>query len=729
MKRNVVSGIAELSSRLKALDAEVDLISFDIFDTLLERHVEPPDTVKALAAHLTSTLFTSATQRILPDESVVAVRHEIETTLRTQARVMGFDYECAFSDVARKIAQRLAPDEEAGLQSALIKGELEAESRALYLKGHVVELLASLRARGKRIVATSDMYLDGVLIDHLFKHFGLSGLVDRVYVSSDLKLGKYSGRLFRHVLEVEGVLPTRMVHVGDNRHSDFDAPVALGIRAFHLHDVVSLRRRQVVRTLNWLGLKNPYWRGEHLLGIISPLEGSDFHYRYGYNHLGPIFSGFALGILEELRLRQINKVFFLAREGDLFRAVYSKLGPPLAANFPQACYLYLSRKSVFLPASWRGLPRRYLNVVLYNPKQQGLLSVANALGIPSDEFVNVARRFDLNEVCQPITGWSEKHYRRLMADREFQEIIIRHAQPARLLLRQYLEKEGFFGKQSVALVDIGWNGTIQHALRETFGDDDDFPETIGLYLSFNDGFQYQFGSDEVKGILYDGRTSPARHNVFALFEELFENAARALHGTTVGYRKATEGVEPVLRSDETADRRAERQFEAHTVALRQGVLDFADSFVNAVRLTGYCFEDIKPALLAKAERCVVFPSREETERFLEIVHAEDLGSDKVMTFDEYRLPGLTILLRPKRFLRLLRTSNWKYGTARTLRLPGFNHLLRRIELALAWFKGKAPSSVLCHRSLLSERFLLVLVKRGFFPVLNRVRKLSPKKWR
>jgi FMN phosphatase YigB (HAD superfamily) len=726
----VVAGFAELSSRLKALADKVDLVSFDIFDTLLERHVEPPDAVKTVASRRAAVLFAEASGEYLAPEALLAARHEAEATLRRQAQDAGFDHECAFTDIAGAVAHRIAPGKEEALYAALVEGELEAEREALYPRAKAAELLAALKAQGKRVVAVSDMYLDSALITRLFQHFGLGGLVDCIYVSADLKLGKYSGRLFRHVLDKEEIPPSRMVHVGDHPHSDFAAPRALGIRALHLHDAASLRRRQVVRTLQWLGERNPFWRGEHLLELIPPPEAADFHYRYGYSCLGPIFCGFVLGVMEETRRRSIGKVFFLAREGDLFRILYSKLASALAEPLPSAGYLYVSRKSVFLPASWRGLPRRYLDVVLYNPRQKGLLSVANALGIPPAEFAGVARRFGVS-IDQPIRGWESERYARLLDDGEFQSTVVRHAGPARSLLRRYLEQEGFFGSQRVAVVDIGWNGTIQYALRGAFGEEADFPETAGFYLSFNDGFRYGFGPDEAKGFLYDGRAGPASHNVFALFEELFENAARAHHGTTVGYREAAGGaVEPVLRSSEMPDRLAEREFEARMTSLRQGVLDFADAFAKALRLTGYGFEDIKPALLALAERCVIHPSREETAHLLEIVHAEDLGSGDVMNFREYRLPGLSILLHPKRFIRLLRSSNWKYGTARTLGLPGFNHLLRRIELAAARLKGIPSSGGVCgSRPRAMERMLLAAARKGGFPALNRVHKLLPRKWR
>lgn len=730
MRHMVVAGFAELSSRLKAFDAEVDVVSFDIFDTLLERHVKPPEALKIVAAQRTATIIAATGETPPPPAALLAARQEAEAMLRRRAQDLGFDPECAFSDIAWEIAHRLAPGREEALRVAIIDGELEAELEALYLRQGTVELLSSLRSRGKRIIAISDMYLDEALLARIFRHLGLGGLVDRIYVSADHKMGKYSGRLFRHALQAERISPERMIHVGDHPHSDFNAPRTLGIRAFHLNDASKLRHHQIARVLHWLGERNPFWRGHHLLELIPPPISENFHYRYGYSHLGPIFCGFVLGVLEKLQINPVDKVFFLAREGALFRDLYVKLAPSLMKHAPPHAYLYLSRKTVLLPASWHGLSRHNLHTILCNPKQKGLLSVANALSIPPGEFADIARRFDLESVDQPTHGRDKAWFASLLADDAFQKTVASAARPARLLLRRYLKQEGFFGNRRVALVDIGWNGTIQNALQDAFGDEADSPETLGLYLSYNDGFHYGLDPEEAVGILFDKRTHHYSQNVFALFEELFENAARAPHGTTIGYRERPDGrIDPILRPDDAPDRQAEREIEQWTDELQHGVLDFADAFCRAVRLTGFCFADIKPALLAKAERLAVHPTAEEAAYFLQTVHAEDLGSDNVMNFNEYRLPGLSMLLHPKRLLRLLRTSNWRYGTARTLGLPGFNHLLRRAELFVRRRKCTAPATMPVARPRLTERVLLAVVKKGGGPHLNRLRKVVSKKFR
>lgn len=717
----IAAEFIELSKRLLPLCPHVDLISFDIFDTLFERYVDPPDTVKAVASQLAARHMARVTGVSLEPGLILSARNEVEIRLRSKAKDQGFDYECAFSEIVREVAHLLSPTWENVLSGALIEAELEAEQDALYPKRHVESLLTTIKAQGKRVVVTSDMYLDSALIQRLFKHFGLDGLIDQYYVSSDLKLGKHSGRLFEHILTEENVEPLRMVHIGDHPHSDVVAPRRLGIRAIHLRDAVSLRRRQVLRTFLRLGMRNPYWKGEHLLAIVPPpSKEEDFFFRYGYQYLGPLFCGFVLGVMEEIERSSVSKVFFLAREGDLFRELYVKLAQSFGKPLPAADYLYVSRRSVFLPAAWCGLKRRYLKPLLCNPKQRGLFTLAEALGIPPAEFEGVANGLGIS-VDQPIVGWLDEQYERLLSCAEFQSIVIRHAKSAHELLREYLDQQGFFSSSTVAYVDIGWNGTIQYALQDAFSSESNFPETLGLYMSYNGGFGYEFSERQVCGVLFDRRKDDLRNNVFVLFAELFENAARAHHGTTLGYRKLVDGkVCPVLREENTPDRVAERSFEECAIRLRQGVLDFAGAFGHAIRLTSYDMKDLKPTLLSLAERIVVWPTQEEVAELMKIVHSEDFGSSNLMDFSAYRLPGLRALGHPKRLMRRIRMSNWKYGTAKTLGLPGFNHFVRFVQLTVGRTTSQGRSLPSPH---MIERMLLYVAKIGGFEAVNLIAKL------
>jgi predicted HAD superfamily hydrolase len=111
----------------------------------------------------------------------------------------------------------------------LMSLELSIESELLVPIDGAVELVAEARRSGS-VVFISDMYLPETFIRGILERFGLFLPGDRLYVSGELGQSKGSGRLFLHVLEDLDIIPSQMLHCGDNPVSDCRAPRAVGIR-------------------------------------------------------------------------------------------------------------------------------------------------------------------------------------------------------------------------------------------------------------------------------------------------------------------------------------------------------------------------------------------------------------------------------------------------------------------------------------------------------------------
>ncbi|MEE4379516.1 MAG: HAD family hydrolase, partial [Candidatus Competibacteraceae bacterium] len=242
-KRLRVSNTAALQARLAELVAEVEVISFDIFDTLLERIIEPPDHVKSIVCRSLAQHLKIHYEIVKDVPDLLQCRSAVETQLRQQRQSSGFDHECRFSDIAAEMAQVILGKPDPGLTSWIIAEELRTEAEVLYVKPEMDQILAWLNSLGKRVIAISDMYLDEEHLQQLFDCKGLASHVDQIYVSSTSGVGKYSGRLFEHVLNGEKISPLQMLHIGDNHHSDHIAPAMLGIRSLWLDDKPNNRRR------------------------------------------------------------------------------------------------------------------------------------------------------------------------------------------------------------------------------------------------------------------------------------------------------------------------------------------------------------------------------------------------------------------------------------------------------------------------------------------------------
>jgi predicted HAD superfamily hydrolase len=671
---------------LKGFAHDVDIVSFDIFDTLFERYIEPPERVKDIVA----VRFCKALKKLkgidISPEMILTLRNSIETRLRQDALESGHDYECAFSTLAREMVREILGAFDEQLFSTLIDCELSVEKEVLYVKDGMIDILKWLKSIGKKLIAVSDMYLDQAYIAEIFREKGLDSYFDNIYVSSMNKCGKHSGRQFIHIILNETTMPNRIVHIGDNGISDFNAPQRLGMKAIHLKDEESLRKRIVLKTYDSLQTENPYFKGRHVMQLIRPTElgGNDFFYDYGFSTLGPIYTTFVYGVIEEIEASRPGKLFFLAREGELFMDMYLLLTAGRLEGFsPASEYVYLTRASTAPASACRGLPHEKAIIPLFNPKQEGLHSIFNVYGLPHDEFIPMTKEYGFHNIKEPIRDWRDARLMALLGDDRFQTAVVKYATCHRALLRDYLEQIGFFSDDRVAFIDIGWNGTIQKFIQDAFIDMPEYPHLYGYYLGFRNGIGHVFDEQKntIKGVMCDDSDLSPIDSIFMEFEELFEGGARALHPTTVGYRKnpVTEMVEPVFK-EITPDRAAELSENEKIKSTKRGAMDFCAEFKRVTALTGYRFSEIKPFIMTLAERAVAFPTTDEVTQLMELKHAEDFGSENVMDLNADGVSSALAMLRPRQLKSMLATSNWRYGTVKKLGMPGANFLFRLYDI-------------------------------------------------
>jgi len=660
--------LAHLQDWLEPRLGRVRCVSFDVFDTLLARCIEPPDAVLERLAQLVADKLPAHSSA-----QVLAARREAEHALRQEMLAQGLDHECHHDTLVQAWVTRLAGQRDVLLEAFIHTQERRLETLALAAKPGAVALLGWLRQQQVRVIAVSDMYLGHDHVYALLDACGLGALIDQVYVSSEFGLGKYSGRLHSQVLALEGLQPAQVVHVGDNLVSDMRAPLRLGIEAVFLDEKAQrLRRRRQALSARMARLGG-VWSGRHFFEAVAVRQnmlqragqaGEAFFHHYGRDVLGSAFATFTLALTEKIAQQRPDKIFFLARDGYLFMRLYERwcaLQPAPQQPWPQPVYVYASRRVVAMASIADGLRHEQAIVALYNPKQQGLLSVLKTFGLAAADFEALARAHGFTDMAAPLADWNDVRLQAFLADEQVQARIRPVGQAARAHLQAYFEQQGFFACERAALVDIGWNGTIQKFLYESFGQRPDYPEVHGWYLAFVAAMHGDFGMGErIEGLLLDARRGDAYERAPMDFEEIFEQAARAAEGTTLGYQAVEGRIVPLLKSDDSPDRHGELACNPLIAQLQAGVLEHLEDFHAVWSLTGYKAQQLKPYVQALLERAVVYPTPEEVAHIGQLVHTEDFGHDH--TLDIAPPPvGWLDLLRPRQLYRRLRPLAWKFA--------------------------------------------------------------------
>ena len=441
--------------------ADVQLVAFDIFDTLLVRPFLNPESIKAVIAKQVDGKT---------GDTYLAFRAQAESAARQRAgRDVSLD--AIFAEFSQ--LSGLPPDSIAQLRQL----EESAEFNAVMPRPEVIAMLQYAVANGKRVVLASDMYLPRKTIEAVLAKHGIDGW-QALYLSSEIGLRKDSGKLYRHILAEENVLPGQMLMLGDNEHSDMQIPGDMGIKVCHI-----LRPVELARAVPRLGaLIDRALLGGNLneqltLGLIAQTNfQSLFHPNFdplslvpptpraiGYSVLGPIVLSFSQWLADSAQDAGVRRLYFLAREGKFLKQVYDSWTAH-ETDAPRADYLVLSRRAVTVPML-SSIENIYaIAQPRYFPNQVGnFLQERFGLTLSDDEWAELARKglWEKDHLIEVIDGHIEHLKPLLMA---LESRILAQAQKEHPGLMAYLGNMGLNEEGKMAVVDVGYAATIQGGL-------------------------------------------------------------------------------------------------------------------------------------------------------------------------------------------------------------------------------------------------------------------------
>ncbi len=190
-----------------------DIISFDIFDTLIRRPFESP-----------TDIFPIVGEK-LGIKNFKKIRIDAERTARKKKLSESGHGEVNIYDIYDIISERTGIDPQKGAET-----ELLTEKEYCFADAYMSRVFGLLRENKKDIIIVSDMYIPHDKMEELLFSCGYGGY-KKLYVSCDNSCGKNTGELFKKIAdEYSG---KSIVHVGDNYASDVEMAVRSGIAAKH----------------------------------------------------------------------------------------------------------------------------------------------------------------------------------------------------------------------------------------------------------------------------------------------------------------------------------------------------------------------------------------------------------------------------------------------------------------------------------------------------------------
>lgn len=505
------------------LNREYDVISFDIFDTLITRVVYKPDDIFHLMERKIRNLYNKRVDYL-------AIRKEAEQIAWKEVG----DY-CNIHHIYEKLplVSNFTKEESDRLKEM----EIDLEYELCIPREDVRDLFDYILSAGKKIILISDMYLPGNIIEKMLKKCGYDGY-EELWVSCDRGKRKDRDTIWDDFLEKYGHL--RTIHIGDNPHSDCQIIGDRGrkyllllspIEAFRLSKQYEKFEKFVDTTVensfvlgslvNKFLYNSPFALTENGISKVKNVKTAS----------KAIFAPIMLKFIDFLH-RTSDKdanLLFLSREGYFFEKLYSKYCESFGYNERMHQYFLVSRRATSVAQI-----EHYEDIVeLFKTKYSGKLST-----LMSERFglENVKLKKDLDVVLprDTITVMGT-----LL---EFVPDILRNAKNERQSYLKYMEQ--LLGADNnwdrVTLVDVGYSGTIQYYLMKILK-----TKLHGCYMVSG----YQMKSELLDGThqsLYSFWKSP----MFINTQLFLEAVTAAPHGQVVNFFDSPNGkMEAKLKSE------------------------------------------------------------------------------------------------------------------------------------------------------------------------------------
>ncbi|MBQ8490582.1 MAG: HAD hydrolase-like protein [Pseudobutyrivibrio sp.] len=303
-------------SDLLAKVQESDVISFDLFDTLIARKVlYYTDIFELIDAKLRE-------QKIyIPEFSKLRLAAEKELSKNAAPKLSNI-YDWVISQ-----------HPECNLSSnELAEIEWQIDKPIMYTRDGMKDLLSEITTLGKRIVVTTDTYYSKQQIEELLALMGYKH-IDKVYVSSEYNVSKANG-LFEIVKNDNR--DQSILHIGDDEYVDIEKASEYGLNNYRIYGA-----KDIFDEVGAFGLSSNIksYSDNVKAGLaLSKLFSNPFQFEtsnkkisinnakdIGYFICGPMVLDFAFWFEDKLRHIGAENALLCARDGYLLKKIFDRI--------------------------------------------------------------------------------------------------------------------------------------------------------------------------------------------------------------------------------------------------------------------------------------------------------------------------------------------------------------------------------------------------------------------
>lgn len=554
------------ANELKKQIERYDVISFDIFDTLVSRIVGESHNVFKFMEEILKDKYGKTFEGFCDNR----IQAELDANKKKVSEEVSLSdiYQC-MNIVNKKTVLEL---------ETKLEIDFAERNQEIY---DIYELCVKLN---KRIMICSDMYLDRQTIETILAKCGYYGY-EKLFISSEYGKRKLTGALYTVLLDYAKVQKKSILHIGDNKKSDFIMARLAGIESLcYIPTNRNKMRFDYARTL--------------LYGNMPKHFSNEYYWQdVGKYTLGNFMYGYTRWLVRELEKENFEHIFFLSRDGWIMKQACEKIVPErLKSKFS---YLYASRKSLIVPSLHLYDGYRARCSIMFWNNHFDIKEFVTAFGLEFNKYKIV-----LDEI---VGDYSTVYSRSELLTNErlietysiLEKDIELNSKEQYVYLIEYLKQECFEGK--VAIVDSGWFGNLQHAIEKCLNSSNLNADVYGFYIGIRKDSSY-IDLQKMEGFLFLGNENLTGQNLETKVNAIVEAFCSKCEGTTIGYERKNGLIVPITMTNNCDDK------EKILTALQESALDrveflheieyvLGNKVSNWMFFEGFCRIGVEPDIM------------------------------------------------------------------------------------------------------------------------------------
>lgn len=607
------------------------VISFDVFDTLLKRNIKKPKDVFTYINENIKTNYCNYKEERIRAESIARSKKKEVNLYDIYEEYRGIN------EFDKKY---------------LMEQELNAEKNLLTLNMDVFPIYKKCIELNKLVILITDMYLPESFIRNILSREGVKGY-KRLYVSSEVNKTKKKGDLFLQVIDELQIKKHTYVHIGDSFISDYRTPKRLGINVMHIPR--NMKKTNFV--MKGKDIKKNIL-GSFINNHISC--NKDDYYHFGYEKFGPFLWGYSKWLYNSLINEKIDKVYFFSRDGLIMKKAFDIL---YEKEKIVTYYLEVSRRSLRVPVLWMNCDFETIVDMISPSRILPLKTIFEGVGLNIYDYNKLLEKYEFNEHTYFERANIARNKKIIQLYSELIEDVKKISKQEFDNLRKYIVQNDLYGK--FAVVDIGWSGGMQRYLSEILDKLEIEHNIKGYYIGVAEYYTRNLKvipDLSLTGYLFDCMHQKNAYDIRRAFVGLFETLFLEQSGSVQNYLILNDGTAVAKRYPyEYMDDEGRLSHECICVGkIQQGAIDFINDVAQNKVLNNFIYTPKE--LFEGIRKTGLEPSKKDLKLFSEFKFYDE-GEIQYLAVPKSVLHYLVHIKELKKDFLL---SRWKIGFLKKL---------------------------------------------------------------